>query len=164
VTEEVRQLLVRCNKTPVLVRKEIDGFIGNRLAFALQREAMDLVARGVATPEDIDTVARTSFGRRIPVSGIFGTADLGGLDVYLEVCRSLFPQLCNDRVLPEALRRSVEHGHLGVKTRHGWKQYTAEEVAALNESLTGELVRQLQRDRKTPAPASPAFTPHEFSD
>lgn len=163
MVEEIRALLVRCGKAPVIVRKEIDGFIGNRLAFALQREAMALVEQGVATPEDIDTVAKTGFGRRIPVTGIFGTADLGGLDVYLEICRSLFPQLNADRTVPMQLKRRVGHGHLGVKTGCGWNAYTPEQIAALTDVLTRELIRQLQRDRGAVA-ADVARPPATFSD
>lgn len=147
IVESVRSLLAGCGKTPVVVRREIAGFIGNRLAFALQREAMDLVAKGVASPEDIDTVARSSFGRRIPVTGIFGTADLGGLDVYLEVCRSIFPDLCNDLVPPSLLGRLVQQGALGVKAGGGWSAYSPAQLAALTEALTSELVHHMQRDR-----------------
>ena len=148
VVDAVKALLTGCGKVPVVVRKEIAGFIGNRLAFALQREAMDLVSQGVASPEDIDLVARTSFGRRLPVTGIFGTADLGGLDVYLAICRTLFPELCSGTAPPPLLGRMVEQGNLGVKSGAGWSQYTSEQIDALREALTAELVHQLQCDRK----------------
>ncbi len=148
VVEFIQTLLRQCGKTPVVVKKEMAGFIGNRLAFALQREAMDLVAKGVASPEDIDAVARTGFGRRLPVCGIFGTADLGGLDVYLEACRSLFPELCNEPTPPAALRRLVEQGNLGVKSGVGWRSYTPKEISDIKESLAAELIHQLHRDRR----------------
>lgn len=146
VLDRVMAVLKHCAKRPVLLRKEAPGFIGNRLAFALQREAMDLVAKGVASPEDIDAVARSGFGRRIPVSGIFGTADLGGLDVYLAVCRSIFPELCAEKTVPPALEQLVEQGRLGVKSGAGWSQYTPEQIQALRVALTEELVRQAKRD------------------
>ena len=147
VMEFVRALLVQCNMLPILLRKEIPGFIGNRLAFALQREAMSLIANGVATAEDIDQVVTNGFGRRVPVTGIFGTADLGGLDVYLAICRQLFPDLSNDTNPPAILARQVEQGKLGVKTGEGWKKYSPEQVSLLYEVLTKELVRQAQQDR-----------------
>jgi 3-hydroxybutyryl-CoA dehydrogenase len=143
----VKALLQRCGKRPLLLRKEVPGFIGNRLAFALQREAMDLVAKGVASPAEIDVVASSSFGRRIPVSGIFGTADLGGLDVYLAICKSIFPDLCTDKGPPAALLKLVKQGRLGVKSGAGWSRYTAGQVQALREDLIEELVRQAKRDR-----------------
>lgn len=145
----VHELLVACGKRPIVVKKETPGFIGNRLAFALQREAMHLVAQGVATPDDIDAAARTGFGRRIPVSGIFGTADLGGLDVYAAICDTLFPELCADRTAPELLRQRVAAGKLGVKTGAGWREYPPAAQAAMRAALEEELIRQARRDRET---------------
>ncbi len=147
VLDFVRALLLQCRMLPVLLRKEISGFIGNRLAFALQREAMGLIANGVATAEDIDQVVTSGFGRRVPITGIFGTADLGGLDVYLAICRQLFPDLCNDTNPPAILARQVEQGRLGVKTGEGWRKYSPEQVSVLYSALTKELVHQAQRDR-----------------
>jgi len=145
----MHELLETCGKRPIVVKKEVPGFIGNRLAFALQREAMALVAQGVATPDDIDTVVRTGFGRRIPVTGIFGTADLGGLDVYAAICDVLFPELCADRAAPELLRQRVAAGKLGVKTGAGWREYPPTAQAAMRAALEEELLRQAQRDRET---------------
>lgn len=147
VLEQVKALLDRCEKKSVILRKELPGFVGNRLAFALQREAMKLVAAGIASPADIDTVASAGFGRRIPVTGIFGTADLGGLDVYLAVCRSIFPELCQDASPPPTLQQLVKHGRLGMKSGEGWRKYTPEEIASIEAALTAELVHQAKRDQ-----------------
>jgi 3-hydroxybutyryl-CoA dehydrogenase len=143
----VTALLESCGKRPVLVRSEVPGFIGNRLAFALQREAMALVAKGVATPEDIDAVARAGFGRRIPVSGIFATADLGGLDVYSAICDQLFPDLCQDAAAPAALHQLVARGCLGVKSGRGWYEYTPAQITALRAELSEELIARAKHDR-----------------
>jgi len=151
VLDFVRRLLKRCNMIPVLLNKEIPGFIGNRLAFALQREAMSLIAKGVATAEDIDKVVTSGFGRRVPVTGIFGTADLGGLDVYLAICRQLFPDLCNDTNPPAVLVRQVEQGKLGVKTGQGWMKYSSAQISRLYSILTRELVHLARRDMRSKA-------------
>lgn len=145
VLEFAKTLLERCEMLPILLRKEVPGFIGNRLAFALQREAMSLVAKGVATPEDIDKVVTSSFGRRMPLTGIFGTADLGGLDVYLAICRLLFPDLCSDTKPNGELARLVEQGKLGVKTGEGWKAYSPDQADDLYESLTAELIQRARQ-------------------
>jgi 3-hydroxybutyryl-CoA dehydrogenase len=145
--EAVRALLAGLGKRPVVLKKEVPGFVGNRLAFALQREAMSLAAQGVATPEEIDAVARLSFGRRVPVSGVFQTADIGGLDVYLAICASLFPNLASDTEPPAALQEKVAQGRLGLKTGAGWSSYTPEEAAALRARLNAELIRRAQDDR-----------------
>ena len=144
----INQLLDRCRKRSVVLRQEVPGFIGNRLAFALQREAMDLVAKGVASPEEIDLVVKAGFGRRLPITGVFTTADLGGLDVYLAVCESLYPNLCASREAPAELRRLVDTGQLGVKTGSGWRSYSKDEISALRETLAAELVRRAQLDQR----------------
>lgn len=147
VVERVTSLLNKCGKRSVLVRKEVPGFIGNRLAFAIQREAMDLVANEVATPAEIDLVASAGFGRRISVTGVFGTADLGGLDVYLSICNSIFPDLSTAKKAPEILSQLVAEGKLGIKSGAGWTDYTQEQILALQTALTEELVRQAAKDR-----------------
>ena len=147
VLANVKRLLERCGKHPVVLQKAVPGFIGNRLAFALQREAMELVSQGVASPEEIDTVVRAGFGRRIPITGIFGTADLGGLDIYLAICKTLFPELSTRTTVPLELERLVEEGKLGVKSGEGWHSYTTEQKVDLRESLAKELVRRAELDR-----------------
>ncbi|MEO6004837.1 MAG: 3-hydroxyacyl-CoA dehydrogenase family protein [Opitutus sp.] len=149
VLADVKKLLERCAKKAVVLQKEVPGFIGNRLAFALQREAMDLVAKGVASPADIDAVIRAGFGRRIPVSGIFGTADLGGLDVYLAICESIFPDLCAQTQAPAVLQSLVARGRLGLKSGAGWYDYSEKEIVALREAIATELVHHAHRDRQS---------------
>ena len=80
-------------KAPIVVEKEIDGFIGNRLQFALLREAVALWAEGVATPDAIDTAVKASFGRRLAITGPLESAELGGLKTMYEFSRFLFPSL-----------------------------------------------------------------------
>jgi 3-hydroxybutyryl-CoA dehydrogenase len=136
----LRDLYLRIGKQPALVRKERMGFIGNRLQFALYREAMALLEAGVASPEDIDTVVRCGFGRRLPVTGVFGTMDAGGLDVMLAVAATLFPDLDRATLPAEALRDRVQAGKLGLKSGEGWYRYTPEQVAAVRERLSEALI------------------------
>ncbi|HEX6348977.1 MAG TPA: 3-hydroxyacyl-CoA dehydrogenase family protein [Candidatus Dormibacteraeota bacterium] len=102
-------------KAPIVVEKEIDGFIGNRLQFALLREAVALWAAGVATPDAIDTAVKGSFGRRLAITGPLESAELGGLSTMYEFSRFLFPSLNTDAEPPafdwpqradEALRKA----------------------------------------------------------
>jgi 3-hydroxybutyryl-CoA dehydrogenase len=142
VVQSLCALYERLGKKPVVVRKEVLGFIGNRLQFALLREALSLVESGVATPEDIDTVVRSSFGRRLPVTGLFHTADLAGLDVLLAICRVLFPDLATDGAPGSAMSDLVAAGRLGAKTDAGWFTYAPGEADALRATLGAELIRQ----------------------
>lgn len=146
VVDTLRARLQRWGKRPIVLRREVVGFIGNRLAFALQRESMDLVERGVAGPDEIDAVVRYGFGRRVPVSGVFGTADLGGLDVYRAVCESLFPDLCDHRSPPAVLVDRVEQDRLGVKTGSGWRNYDEAGAHALRDAVAAELARWVRHD------------------
>lgn len=158
ILRTVKAMLDCCDKQAVVLQKEIPGFLGNRLAFALQREAMRMVADGVAMPDDIDTVVRGGFGRRMPVTGIFGTADFGGLDVYLAVCDQVFPSLCNDSAAPDILKRLVNSGRLGMKTREGWSKYSECDIAEWQRRVTDDLVHfarsDLRREQGTPHPRS----------
>jgi 3-hydroxybutyryl-CoA dehydrogenase len=76
--EAVCSLLRTLGKHPAIVRKEVPGFIGNRLQAALIREAISLVQNGVASAEDVDTVIRYGFGRRLAAAGVFENFDLAG--------------------------------------------------------------------------------------
>lgn len=146
VLETLRLLYERMGKRPVVVRKETLGFIGNRLQFALLREALSLVERGVATPEDIDTVVRASFGRRLPVTGLFRTADLAGLDVLHAICGVLFPDLAANAEPGPSMAELVAAGRLGTKTGAGWFTYTPQEAEALRATLAKELIRRREAD------------------
>jgi 3-hydroxybutyryl-CoA dehydrogenase len=150
--ETLLRLYREMGKRPVVVRKEKPGFIGNRLQFALMREALALVDEGVASPEEIDTVLRAGFGRRLPVTGLFGTADLAGLDTLLAICRVLFPDLSVAQQPGPSMPERVRQGRLGVKTGAGWYDYTDEEAAAVRRRLSEELIRLAMEDREPEAP------------
>lgn len=149
-TEWVRAELEQWGKRAVVLRREIPGFVGNRLAFALQREAMSLVAQGIASPEEIDAVVQWGFGRRIPITGVFRTADLGGLDVYAAICALLFPDLSRATDVPEPLADLVACGRIGMKSGEGWYRYEEGEVDAWRERVAGALLSQLREDETAP--------------
>jgi 3-hydroxybutyryl-CoA dehydrogenase len=134
-------LLVHVGKRPALIDKEVIGFISVRLQAALGREAGSLVERGVATPEDIDTRVKYSFGRRLAVASIFEIADLAGLDIYMAV-GPVFQALESSTGVPAILRDKVERGDLGVKTGQGFYTWTPESAAALRERIGRALVER----------------------
>ena len=140
VVAEVHDHLKALGKRPILLSKDTKGFVGNRLAFALQREAMALVQQGIATPEQIDEAVKFGFGLRMPVTGVFGTADAGGLDVYLQICGLLFPHLSNRTTAPESLSALVASGRLGLKAGAGWKDYGPGEVDSARLQLEQALL------------------------
>lgn len=156
VVTSAENLLRRCGKTPIVLRREVPGFIGNRLAFALQREAMSLVDQGVATPAEIDEVVRSGFGRRVMASGLFGTADLGGLDVYHAICETLFPNLCAQTKPSSTLTELVEAQRLGLKSGRGWYDYDEKNGSALQAAVAAEVVRWAKVDQKKSATSEDA--------
>lgn len=138
--EQTMQLLRSVGKTPVHVKKDIPGFIGNRMQHALWREAIALVEAGVAEPEAIDAIVKQGFGLRLPALGPLENADLVGLDLTLAIHGYLLPHL-DARPEPAPLLRSlVERGHLGMRSGRGFRTWTVEEAAAARERLLDHLV------------------------
>jgi 3-hydroxybutyryl-CoA dehydrogenase len=108
-------------KEPVMVRRDIAGFILNRINMLTNMEAYRLVEQGVATPEDIDKGVRLAFGRRM---GPFETSDLVGLEVQLAAYTNTYEEERDIRFYPPSiLRQKVYAGHLGRKTGKGWYEY-----------------------------------------
>jgi 3-hydroxybutyryl-CoA dehydrogenase len=129
--DAVMALFKAIGKKPALVRKEVQGFIGNRLQFAMFREALSMVAAGVATAPQIDEVVRSSFGRRLSVAGPFELRELIGLDLSLAIGRQIVPSLDNTQTVPPVLAEKVQKGELGTKTGRGFYDWTPETAEAL---------------------------------
>ncbi len=113
--------VVGLGKEPVLVRRDIPGFVINRINFRANIEAMRLVEQGIATVEDIDKGLRLAGGRKM---GPFETGDLVGLDVTCGALTAIYEETKDPSFYPPAiLRRKVQMGHLGRKTGRGWYEY-----------------------------------------
>jgi 3-hydroxybutyryl-CoA dehydrogenase len=111
-------------KEPIMVNRDIAGFILNRISIVSSIEAMRLVEQGIATPEDIDKGARLALGRRM---GPFETNDLTGLDVTLMAYDNVYQEEKDLRFYPPPiLKRKVLAGHLGKKAGRGWYEYNAD--------------------------------------
>ena len=102
--ESVLALLKRMGKEPVQVRREVPGFIWNRLQLGLLRECLWLVSNGVATPEDIDAIMERGLGRRWSLTGPFATVRLGGPHVFARIAEELFPEFAAEPEAPEGWR------------------------------------------------------------
>ncbi|MGH3012081.1 MAG: 3-hydroxyacyl-CoA dehydrogenase family protein [Gaiellaceae bacterium] len=106
-------------KAPVVVRRDVPGFIANRLQYALLREAYALVDAGVCSFADVDRAVTHGLGARWAGIGPFEAMDLAGLDVHAAVAANLWPELATDHEPPASLARVVETGALGVKSGRG---------------------------------------------
>jgi 3-hydroxybutyryl-CoA dehydrogenase len=129
VCEAVAGTMRALGKVPVHVRKDIPGFVANRLQHALMREAFALVEQGFATPEDVDNAVRFGFGFRYLAAGPFLQKDLSGLDPHGAAAATLYPTLANDTSPPACLRDRLAQGKLGVKAGEGFYRWTPEKAA-----------------------------------
>lgn len=142
-------LLKKIGKTPVIVQKEIPGFIGNRLQAALFREALSIVQNGIATAEDVDIVVKNGFGRRLAAAGVFEIWEIAGWDLISAICENLFPNLDASKQTPPLLKGMVERGELGTKTGKGFYEWTPESVLALKKRIAKILSRIAQEQNRS---------------
>lgn len=137
-------LLTKVGKKPVVVKKDIPGQIGIRILYAMLREAMSLVEKGVASPEDIDTVVKEALGTRLPVVGVLELADLSGVDLVLMVSKRLFKDLDNSPEPSKFLTDMVADGHNGIKSLKGFYSWTPQSVASIVKKRDEHLLRILK--------------------
>jgi len=122
------RLLTAIGKKPVKLLKEAPGFLGNRMQFALYREALACLREGIASAEDIDLAVKGTFGFRLPTIGPLEASDLGGLDTFLYISEYLFKEIDRSTEAPEILRQKVKAGKLGLKTGEGFYPYPGEKA------------------------------------
>ncbi|MCM3707433.1 MULTISPECIES: 3-hydroxyacyl-CoA dehydrogenase family protein [Cytobacillus] len=144
------QLLKQMKKKPIEVKKEIPGFVGNRLQYALFREAQYLLEEGIASKEDIDDAVTYGIGRRLPVSGPLMTADMGGLDVFSAISDYLFRHLSSAEQSLPALKKLVSEQKLGDKTGEGYYKWDEAFSKEYNQKREAELIRFLKKDLGIP--------------
>ncbi|MFZ5866852.1 MAG: 3-hydroxyacyl-CoA dehydrogenase family protein [Thermodesulfobacteriota bacterium] len=146
VLEWVWHLLKSVGKEPVWVRKDVPGFLGNRMQHALWREAMSLVELGIASPEDVDRVVKHGFGLRLAFIGPLETADLAGLDLTLDVQEDLLPNLNNSENPSRLMKEMVARENLGVKTGqgfHSWSPERAQSIKAARDEVLLKIIRDV---------------------
>jgi 3-hydroxybutyryl-CoA dehydrogenase len=139
-------LLQSVGKKPAHVKKDLPGFVANRLQHALWREAIAMVAEGVCDARTLDECVKNSFGLRLPVLGPLENADLVGLDLTLDIHRTVIPALDRHDGPNELLEEYVGAGRLGFKSGEGFRAWTPQEMAATRLGLLQHLLRA-QRER-----------------
>jgi 3-hydroxybutyryl-CoA dehydrogenase len=145
VAETMRGL----GKVPVQVKKDIPGFLANRLQHALMREALALIEQGLASPEDVDNAVRYGFGFRYLAAGPILQKDLSGLDVHAAAATTMYPTLAADKAPPACLRDRIADGKLGVKTGEGfykWDPERAADAQARYERALTDALELLERE------------------
>jgi 3-hydroxybutyryl-CoA dehydrogenase len=126
--EAVCALYRRAGKKPVLVRQDIPGLLANRIQHALMREALDLIDRGIASAEDVDTAVRFSFGFRYAAAGPVLQKEISGWDSMARASEEIYPSLSNTHVLARCVADKIAEGKTGMKAGAGFSNWSKEEA------------------------------------
>jgi 3-hydroxybutyryl-CoA dehydrogenase len=143
--EFTMKLHAAAGKKPAHVKKDVPGFIGNRLQHALWREAISLVERGICDAETVDTVIKAAFGRRLAVLGPLENADLVGTDLTLAIHQTVLPAIDSRPGPSPYLEKLVGQKKLGMKSGEGFRTWTAEQQA----ELRARVLRHLKAARES---------------
>jgi 3-hydroxybutyryl-CoA dehydrogenase len=139
LAERVCALYKSIHKKPVLVKKDIPGFLANRIQHALMREALALVDAGIATPDDIDDAVRYSFGFRYAAVGPMTQKEISGWDGMANAAKEIYPSLSNIDAIPPSLAKLMAEGKTGIKAGEGFRKWSPEESKAINAQYTRRL-------------------------
>jgi 3-hydroxybutyryl-CoA dehydrogenase len=145
------EILKRCGKTPVLVRKDTPGQLGNRLQHALIREAIHIVREEIASPGDLDLAVKCGFGLRLPVWGVLEHADAVGLDLVKTIQDYVLPALCKESRADLLLNEKVNRGELGAKTGRGFYDWTSRDITTAQARRDEFLIQFLRQQLKKPS-------------
>ncbi|MGA0955332.1 MAG: 3-hydroxyacyl-CoA dehydrogenase family protein [Burkholderiaceae bacterium] len=140
IAERVANDLRSAGRVPIMVRRDIPGFLVNRLQHALSREAFHLIDQGIATPADIDAAVRFGFGFRYLAAGPCLQRDHAGLDIHYAAGCSIYPDLCNDAQPARSLKEKVDAGHYGMKAGQGFSVWDESSMKAERQRYEGLLL------------------------
>lgn len=130
IVDAVRDTMTALGKRPVLVNKPLIGFLANRMQAALMREALSLIDRGVASPEDVDAAVQLGFGFRYAAAGPILQKEHSGWEISYSLYEKVFPDLCNDAAPTPSLSRMIAERHFGMKTKQGFLEWSDEAIAS----------------------------------
>ncbi len=146
--QTIMELLSNLNKRPVLVKKDVPGYVHNRLQAALFREVIHLLDEDVMEVTDLETTVRYGLGLRLPIMKIFEMVDLMGLDTIQNVLTYLYPTLDRSTTPPAFLTQMIEAGELGIKSGKGFHDYTRKDIQESmrqKEAATFQLLMLMQQ-------------------
>jgi len=144
VTEAMIGIVKQTGHLPILIKKDVPGFVENRVLYAIMRECVDLVEQGVIEPEALDACVSWGIGYKLAVVGPMALLDMAGLDIYQAVSGYLNKELCDRTDTAGYVTERTQRGRLGIKTGGGIFDYTPERIAALR----GERAKKLVAVRK----------------
>jgi 3-hydroxybutyryl-CoA dehydrogenase len=133
------KLHAAAGKKPAHVKKDVPGFIGNRLQHALWREAIALVEHGICDAETVDDVIKAAFGRRLAVLGPLENADMVGTDLTLAIHKTVLPDIDSRPGPSPYLEKLVKDAKLGFKSGEGFRKWSVEQQATLRSKVLQHL-------------------------
>ena len=143
VAQTVMEVLRSVGKKPVLCKKDVPGFIANRMQHALWREAISIVENGIADAATVDEAVRYSFGLRLPQLGPMENADMVGTDLTYNIHNYILQDLEDSHKPSPLLEQLKNEGKIGFKTGEGFQKWTPEQAAQANADLNEYLIRML---------------------
>jgi 3-hydroxybutyryl-CoA dehydrogenase len=141
VMDSTYNILASVGKHPVKVKRDVPGFVGNRLQHALWREAIAIVDQGIADAATVDEVIKNSFGLRLPVLAPLETADMVGLDLTLQIHDYILQHIDRSTEPAPILKDKVAKGELGFKTGKGFQEWSEERIQKCRSQLLRYLIR-----------------------
>ena len=141
--QTVMDFMAGVGKKPVLCKKDVPGFIANRMQHALWREAIYIVEQGIADAKTVDDAVKYSFGLRLPQLAPMENSDMVGADMTYSIHSYIFKHLCNSTEPSPILKELIDENKLGFKTGEGFQKWTDEEIKASNAALNEYLVKML---------------------
>ena len=147
VVDTTMALLRSIGKRPILCKKDVPGFIGNRLQHALLREAMYMIENDIADAQSIDDVVKFGPGLRWPVLGPMEASDMVGIELSYNVLKYALPHLADNHEPSPLLKEMLDRGDLGFKTGKGWQEWTPEEMETSTRRLREHLIYYSQKHR-----------------
>lgn len=143
VAETVMEVLTSCGKKACLCKKDVPGFIANRLQHALWREAISIVEHDIADAETVDTAIKNSFGLRLPQLSALENSDLVGTQLTWNIHEYVLPHLEDSHEPSPLLKKMLDEGKLGFKSGEGFFKWTEEEMAKCSADLNAYLIKML---------------------
>ena len=144
LVQQMIELLEWVGKKPIHVKKDITGFVANRMQHALWREAIALIDEGVCDAETVDIAVKNSFGMRLAVLGPIENADLVGLDLTQDIHNVVLADICNNTKPANILQEKIAQGNLGMKTGTGFKTYSPSQVAEIKQKMIAHLLNAVK--------------------
>jgi len=141
-------LLERVGKKPVYCKKDVPGFVANRLQHALWREAIYMVENGIADPKTVDDSCKYGPGLRWPVLGPMETSDLVGIELTYNIHVNILKALADNKEPSPLLQEMLSRGELGMKSGKGWQEWTPEQVEQINTGLREYLIDYNAKQKK----------------